>query len=256
MKPFVLLETNWKNVNSEKYEIALIPWGATEPHNYHLPYGTDALETQKIAELSAARAWKDGAKVMVLPAVPFGIQNPGQTELPFCLNISVTTQMAILKDLVNVLYGQGIRKIIILNGHGGNEFKSLIREIQAEYIDLFIGLMEWFRMEEAFAHFELEGDHAGEAETSIMQYLYPELVLPLDEAGEGKSAGFRLKGLSDRTAWTPRNWTRVSRDTGVGNPLKATPEKGKHCVDILVEKISGFLVELSDCDISDIYVES
>ncbi|HKJ79786.1 MAG TPA: creatininase family protein [Prolixibacteraceae bacterium] len=48
MKPYILEETNWKQVKSQKYEVAILPWGATEPHNFHLPYGTDSLETAKI----------------------------------------------------------------------------------------------------------------------------------------------------------------------------------------------------------------
>lgn len=48
MKPYILEQTNWKQVKNQKYEVAVLPWGATEPHNYHLPYGTDSLETQKL----------------------------------------------------------------------------------------------------------------------------------------------------------------------------------------------------------------
>ena len=165
MKPYILQETNWKQVKSEKYDVALIPWGATEPHNYHLPYGTDTLETTKIAETAAGRAWDKNAKVMVLPTIPFGVQNPGQIELPFCLHIPPSTQRVIFGDLVKALSNQGIKKIILLNGHGGNDFKPLIREIQADNMDVFLGLMEWFKLIDIADLFEDAGDHAGEMET-------------------------------------------------------------------------------------------
>jgi creatinine amidohydrolase len=74
--------------------------GATEPHNYHLPYGTDSLETAKIAEEAAEKAWKKGAKIMVLPTIPLGVQNPGQIDLPFCLHTKPSTQTLIFKDIV------------------------------------------------------------------------------------------------------------------------------------------------------------
>ena len=82
MIPYILEKTTWKQVKHENYEVAVLPWGATEPHNYHLPYGTDSLETSKIAEEAAAKAWKKGAKIMVLPTIPLGVQNVGQLELP------------------------------------------------------------------------------------------------------------------------------------------------------------------------------
>jgi len=132
MKPYILQETNWKNVKAQKFEVAVIPWGATEPHNLHLPYGTDTLETSKIAEIAAGKAWERDAKVMVLPGIPFGVQNPGQIELPFCLHVSPSTQKILLTDIIKTIYNQGIRKIVILNGHGGNDIKPMIRELQVE----------------------------------------------------------------------------------------------------------------------------
>ncbi|NCB07843.1 MAG: creatininase family protein, partial [Bacteroidia bacterium] len=104
MKPYILEETNWKQVKNQKYEVAVLPWGATEPHNYHLPYGTDSLETARIAEDSARKAWEKGAKVMVLPTIPLGIQNVGQIELPFCLHTRLATQRMILEDIFKALY--------------------------------------------------------------------------------------------------------------------------------------------------------
>lgn len=256
MKNYILEQTNWKNVQTHKFEVAVIPWGATEPHNLHLPYGTDTLETSKIAEIAAGKAWAKNAKVMVLPGVPFGVQNPGQIELPFCLHVSPSTQKILFADLVKALANQGIKKIIILNGHGGNDFKPIIREIQVEYPEVFIGLIEWFKMAEAATHFEDTGDHAGEMETSVIQYLFPDLVLPLDEAGDGKSTGFKLNGLKNKLAWTPRNWSKVSKDTGIGNPKNATPEKGEKCVETVTDIISAFLVELAENDINDFYETS
>jgi creatinine amidohydrolase len=253
MKPYILQETNWKQVKSEKYEVAVIPWGATEPHNYHLPYGTDTLETAKIAEIAAEKAWARGSKVMVLPTIPFGVQNPGQIELPFCLHVPPSTQIILFRDLLKALSNQGIKKIILLNGHGGNEFRPLIRELQAEFKNVFLGLMEWFKLVNIDDYFEDSGDHAGEMETSLIQHLFPGLVLPLDEAGEGRSKAFKLKGLNKKEAWTPRNWSKVSEDTGVGNPKKADPQKGEKYLNVITNIISDFIVELGNNDLDDLY---
>ncbi|MDQ3242962.1 MAG: creatininase family protein, partial [Gemmatimonadota bacterium] len=83
----VLEETTWKTVAARSYQVAVLPWGATEAHNYHLPYGTDNYETMHVAAESARIAVEAGASVVVLPVVPFGV-NTGQLDIPFCLNMN------------------------------------------------------------------------------------------------------------------------------------------------------------------------
>ena len=72
---------------------------------------------------------------MVMPYVTAGSQNPGQRELDFCIHYRYETQKAILSDLVASLYAQGYRKMVIINGHGGNTFKSMIRDLSLDYPD-------------------------------------------------------------------------------------------------------------------------
>ena len=86
-----------------------------------------------------------------------------------------------------------------------------------------------------------------------MLAIAPELVLPLSEAGSGKARPFRLRGLKERLAWTPRQWTKATADTGVGDPRKATAEKGKKYLDAVTSKIADFLVELGRADVRDLY---
>ncbi len=253
MKPYILEQTNWKQIKNQLYEVAVLPWGATEPHNYHLPYGTDSLETAKIAEQAAAKAWERGAKIMVLPTIPLGAQNVGQIQLPFCLHTRPSTQLAILKDLLLALNGQGIKKLVIMNGHGGNDFKPMVRELQPEFPEMFLSLVEWFKIFDQDIYFEEGGDHANEMETSIIMHYFPELVLPLKEAGSGTGKQSKLEGLRNKTAWAPRQWDKVSEDTGVGNPKKASAEKGKKFVEDVSFKIADFFVELAECDLDDLY---
>jgi creatinine amidohydrolase len=253
MKPYILEETNWKQIKNQKYEVAVLPWGATEPHNYHLPYGTDSLETAKIAEDSARKAWEKGAKVMVLPTIPLGIQNMGQIQLPFCLHTRLSTQLMILEDILSALYFQGIRKFVLMNGHGGNDFRQLVRDLQPKFPEMFISVVEWFKLFPNSEHFEADGDHANEMETSVIMYYFPELVLPLEEAGDGNAKKFKLENLNNKTAWAPRRWDKVSDDTGVGNPKKATAEKGRIFLEDVTTKIAGYFVELAGCDTEDLY---
>lgn len=253
MKPYILEETNWKQVKSENYEVAILPWGATEPHNYHLPYGTDSLETAKIAAEAAEKAWKKGAKIMVLPTIPFGVQNPGQIDLSFCLHTKPSTQIIIFKDIAEALYNQGIRKLVLMNGHGGNDFKPMIREIQPQFPEMLISLVEWFKILNLSKYFEEDGDHAGEMETSVIMHYFPQLIMPLSEAGDGKAKSSKLDGVLNKTAWIPRQWNKVTDDTGIGNPKKATAKKGKKYLDDLTSIIGDFFVEMAKCDLNDLY---
>ncbi len=252
-RPYLLTEINWKFVKDTQYEIAILPWGATEAHNYHLPYGTDNIQCDYIAAKAAEIAWEQGTKVIVLPTVPFGV-NTQQIDIPLTINMSPSTQQAVLTDVVEALTYQGIRKILVMNGHGGNDFKQMIREIKLDYPDIFLGLINWYLVEKDWAkYFTDTGDHAGEMETSIMLNIVPDLVLPLNEAGDGGSRKLKFSGRSEGWLWSPREWTKVTRDTGIGNPKKATREKGEAYLVKVIDKIAAFLTELSKTDPSDIY---
>jgi creatinine amidohydrolase len=250
-RPYVLAESNWKLVKATPYEVAILPWAATEPHNYHLPYGTDTYETAALAERAAEIAWNKGAKVVVLPTVPFGV-NTGQLDLKLTINMNPSTQLALLGDIARALSGQGLKKLVILNGHGGNDFRQMIRELQPQ-IDLFICTINWWTCVDASGYFTEPGDHAGEMETSIMQSLQPDLVLPLSEAGPGKARKFRVAGLRDGWVWAPRRWTQVTDDTGTGNPAAATAAKGEKFLAAVTEKIGDFLVDLAKADTKNLY---
>jgi creatinine amidohydrolase len=67
MRTYLLIENNWKNLLTHRYDLAIMSWGATEAHNYHLPYGTDVYEADAISTESARKAYEKGGKVIVLP---------------------------------------------------------------------------------------------------------------------------------------------------------------------------------------------
>src|SRR5687767_15545208 len=111
-RPYVLREASWSVIKAEPYKVAVLPWGATEAHNYHLPYGTDTYEAEAIAIQAAAIAWEQGARVTVLPAIPYGV-NTGQLDIPLTINLNPSTQLLVLRDIVASLRGQGIEKFVI-----------------------------------------------------------------------------------------------------------------------------------------------
>lgn len=232
-----------------KYNLVLLPWGATEPHNLHLPYLTDCILSHDIALDAALLAQEQyGVRCMVMPYVTAGAQNPGQRELDFCIHYRSETQKAILTDIVASLYAQGYRKLVIINGHGGNTFKGMIRDLSVDYPDFLIASSEWFAVIPPRDYFDQPGDHADEVETSVMMHYHPELV-NLEEAGNGDYKRFASPMLNEKVAWIPRNWQRVSQDTGIGNPKLATAEKGKRYAEAVVKKYAQLFNELVNGDI-------
>ena len=249
-RPYILAETTWKTVENTDYEVVVLPWGATEAHNYHLPYSTDVVESDHIAAESARLAWDRKARVVVLPTVPFGV-NTGQLEIKLDINMNPSTQLAVLRDIVEALDHQGIPKLVILNGHGGNDFRQMIRELSPRY-EMFVCAVDWYKLVDETL-FEEPGDHAGEMETSLMMYLAPELVLPLSEAGEGRERHFKIAALKEKLAWTQRDWVSATADTGIGNPKPASADKGQRCFEELCGRLADFFVELAAADLDDLY---
>lgn len=253
MRPYILAENTWTEVKKTDYELAVLPWGATEAHNYHLPYATDVIEADHIAAESAKIAWNKGAKVIVLPTIPFGV-NTGQSDIKLDINLNPTTQLAILDNVIQVLERFGIFKFMILNSHGGNDFKVLVRELGLRYPKMFICTSNWFQSFNKSDFFdEIKGDHADEMETSLMMHLTPHLVKPLDEAGDGKEKKHKIKEFSEGWIWAERRWSKISEDTGTGNPKKATAEKGEKCFKAVTEKMGEAMYKIAKADTNDLY---
>jgi creatinine amidohydrolase len=250
--PYILSQTQWKTVQNQQYDMAILPWGATEAHNYHLPYGTDNMETEYIAAKAAEKAWEKGVHAAVLPVIPFGV-NTSQLDIYMTMNMNPSTMYKIVEDVLMSLSNHNVSKLVIFNGHGGNDFKMLIREIQPKFPEIFIAQLNWYEVVPLKQFFEEEGDHANEMETSIMMYIVPDLVLPLREAGSGDAKVPRFSARNEGWVWFPRSWTQVTQDTGIGNPKKASAEKGEKYLETITDKITDFLVEFGTTDSNDIY---
>lgn len=249
--PLILARAHYRELRDSRYDLAVLPWGATEAHNYHLPYGTDIIEADVIAAEAARRASTHGARIIVLPTVPFGV-NTTQLDIPLTINMNPSTQMALLHDVATSLEASGIPKLAILNSHGGNDFKQMIRELQLRHT-IFFCSVNWWKCLDPKEYFTEPGDHAGELETALMFHIAPETVLPLSTAGAGTERKSKLEGFREGWAWTPRPWTKVTDDTGVGNPAAATRENGARYFEAMTEKVGRFLADIARTDTEDLY---
>jgi creatinine amidohydrolase len=251
-RPWVLAETNWKQVKATKYEVAVLPMGATEAHNWHLPYGTDSYQNEGLCAEAGRIAWEAGAKVAILPNIPFGVQT-GQLDIPFCINMNPSTQFMVLNDVIASLAGVGIPKLVVFNGHGGNDFKQMLRELQAKWPQVFLSTVFWPNVDSGKDIFTILGDHADERETSLMMHFHPDLVLPKSDWGAGSTHPFRLAALNARWAWAQRAWTQATDDTGVGDPQHSTAEKGALYAQSLSGKLASYLIDLAAVDPNQLY---
>jgi len=236
-----------KQVRENSWELAVLPFGATEPHNLHLPYGTDCFQVDEIGRLACQKANSRGAKVLLLPCIPFGV-NTNYFHIPGGMTpgLKPTTLLAILRDIADSLSRQGMRKLVLLNGHGGNELKPLIRELFGEY-DIFIGLVDWFRMAGDLIRQTLDnpGEHADELETSLVMAIKPDLV-DLAQADSGSTIPSRVASVNKGWISVTRPWHKATTATGVGDPSKGTPEKGKKLLETVSDRLAQSFCELSE----------
>ncbi|QDU80930.1 Creatinine amidohydrolase [Polystyrenella longa] len=255
MREWLLSEVNYQHVKENPYQVAVLPIGATEPHNLHLPYGTDTIQVETMAARACERAYKKGGKVIMLPPLPYGTET-NMIEYPFAMNLQPSTILNVISDFCEALETQGIYKLVIVNGHGGNDFKPLLREllVQTE-VNLF--LCDWFRGIAADAVpeiFEQPGDHADEVETSLVMAIRPELVGKDPDTGkliadDGSTRASRFEAVNKGWVSISRPFGLLTTNTGSGNPHAATPEKGEKLLNLIVERLGDFLFDLSEADI-------
>jgi creatinine amidohydrolase len=250
-----LAETNFAYVKEHRFEVAVLPLGATEPHNLHLPYGTDIFEADTIGEQICSAAHELGAKVVLLPTIPYGTET-NQMAFPLAMNVNPSTLLAVIRDLVDSLARHGIRKIVLLNSHGGNDLKPVLRELYGQTpAQLF--LCNWYT---ALADVQREifsepDDHAGEVETSLALAYFPEFVARNPDgslaADEGATQPTRFEAVNRGWVSITRPWHFLTTNSGAGNPHAATAEKGRLLMKHMVERLATFLVELSAAELDE-----
>jgi len=252
MPNYRLTDITYGAARELSYEVAVLPVGATEAHGLHLPYVTDTAQVEAVADRACALAEERGARVLLLPAMPYGV-NENTLGFPWTISVKPSTLFTFVSDVVSSLEEHGVPKLVLLNGHGGNEFKPLLREL-CRQTAVHIFLVDWWMVvpEAHDAIFEGGGEHANEMETSLLMHLRPDLV-DAEHMGRGETRQPRLTAMRQGWAWIARPWHLLTVDSGVGDPAKATAEKGERFLAAVAEKLSGFLVELSEAAVDEMF---
>lgn len=243
-RPYVAHEASYRQIMELKPNVAVLPWGATEAHNYHLPCGTDVIEANALGEEAVRQANENGARCLLLPCVPFGINHSQLTQ--FAVSMRASTQQIVLRDIVESLAYQKINRLILLNFHGGNDFKSMIRDLAFE-VPVFVVQVHGFKLNPTARDMltNKDGDHADEFETSLMLHLTPEWI-DMSTANDGSVTKSELPVLSNTPgAWFVRNWKETTVSSGTGNPAASNAKTGEALLKSLVGPFAKMLVELS-----------
>src|SRR5207237_9897732 len=161
-----------------------------------------------------------------------------QVPCALACSLTPTTLLHVLTDLVDSLERQGLRKLLLLNGHGGNELKPWLRELHHR-TRVFLCLCDWYRMASDLypTIFQQAGEHADEVETSLGLAYFPHLVRP-ELADGGKARPTRFEAVNKGRIGITRPWHLATSSTGLGNPAAATPDKGRRLMDARGERLA------------------
>ena len=238
----------------EKTDTAILPCGAIEQHGPHLPVDVDYFDAHYLA-LKVAEACSE-PKPLVLPPVPFGVSYHHED---FKGTISVTNESLsrFIYDIGVSLSKNGIRKMIIINGHGDNApTLSFAAQMLNRDTHMFVCVETGETSDKDLdALSETSNDiHAGEIETSTALALRPELVKK-DKMIKTKvkfGSSYLDYSSSRGVPWYVR--TKKISDTGViGDPTKATAEKGMKMWKIMIAHLVKFVEEVKSSRLEDLY---
>jgi len=180
-----LAESTWTDVRDAETDLALLPVGSTEQHGPHAPLGVDAMTAEAVAEAGAERyAATDGGEAVVGPTIPVGVAEEHR-DFDGSLWVSEDTFRAYVRETVESLVHHGFRRVVVVNGHGGNV--DALRELcgrvsRDEDADAYAVQYTWF---DAVTVEDL--GHGGPAETSFVRHLRPDLVR--EDRTEAAAAG-------------------------------------------------------------------
>jgi creatinine amidohydrolase len=218
--------------------VVLVPVGATEQHGPHLPTGTDALIAGAVCDAAVQQAARRSDRTMVItPTVPFGASDH---HLPFggTLSLSPETLLAVVLDIARCVSAQGGRRLVLINGHGGNVgvCHAAAAAASTRY-GLAVAHLDYWRLAQPEQNTPVPG-HAGEFETSMVLALRPGLVGER-AARPGPPAVATVPGIDIHSAET---WRSI--DGYTDRPELADAESGKRRFEHLVEQLADRLVDL------------
>ena len=221
--------------------VVVLPVGSIEVHGPHLPLGLDALVVHRVAVEAARRS----PPALVLPPLYYAYV-PENRHYPGTISLSGATFLKLLEEICDEIHRNGFKKILILNGHGGNTaaLSLFVREMQEKgkrYL-LYVWAEPWYGLWETIQEIkETEPvGHACEIETSLALYLFPQLCKLERVKGPAKLGPQQVvEGVK-----TMADWICYAIEGYVGDPRAATPEKGRRLFEEWVNRLAKVLDDI------------
>lgn len=249
MRSYYLGELTWRDVEDflKTHNIAVVPVGSCEQHGPHLPLDTDAYDAFWLSLKAAEKA----QCALVAPPIYYGV-SLHHMDFPGTLTLTPQTLEQLAYEVCVCLIKHGFKKILFENGHGGNTpaLEAAAQRLKAE-TNAFVAIDTVSLIPDFIEKFiETPYDaHAGEFETSTTlanreasvvkeRISKPQLTLP-----KLKYVKIGLKEAGPKVSWAFR--TREISNTGaIGDPTKASKEKGERAWKLAIERLADFLTEL------------
>jgi creatinine amidohydrolase len=251
-KKFHLAKMTWQEVEEilKETDIALVPIGSTEQHGPALPIDNDSYIATELAFLLAEKVWNK-QKVVVAPTITYGF-SPHHMDFKGTITISESTLSNVIIDVCKSLNHHGFKKIILVNGHGGNEtaLSNALHSMNG-VVNAKIFVVDWWSMGAKKIREVATPPvyHACDMETSLAWHLGQRVLenKRVDEPGRSIVPGFIEP---DMLAPPPRASTsyvmKDVTDSGVvGYSTKATKEKGKQVTDVVLENLEEFILKIA-----------
>ena len=230
--------------------IAVLPTASIEQHGPHLPVITDTLLCGTVAQRAAEKAAEQAA-VVVAPVLCYG-NSHHHRPFPGVLSLTSQTFMTAVTEVLEGLVLSGFRKLVVLNGHGGNTDSNAVVGLDfvnrldhpvsiatAPYWDIARPAL----VEGGLMASSMIPGHAGQFETAMVMAIRPELV---NQAGLAQTEDLtqRDRGLFAGLAgaMTQVHGVWASSPGYSDNPAAATPELGQTMLDVVVQKVADFFV--------------
>jgi creatinine amidohydrolase len=239
-----LADWSWEEVKNglEKDNRIILPLGAVEEHGRHLGLGTDFIEAEAIAEGAS-----EAAGVLVAPTLAYG-QSMEQMAFPGTVTLRPTTFIAVIEDLLQGLYHHGFRRVLVVNGHGGNTaaLYNAVQMVVTACPELRVKYFAWWTDPEVSRlmteHLgEQKGSHAADAETAFILAVRPAAVKRERLTGRDAPVTF------SREIGTVQNFARLYPDGIMGlHPARATAEAGEAILRKAIEICARELADWPD----------
>lgn len=224
--------------------LVLVPAGAFEQHGPGLPLATDSIRAERVADLVATAL---AGRAVVGPPLPVGV-SPHHLGFAGTVTLTTTTFAAVVREYATSLHRHGWRKILVVNGHGGNNatLSTVAQDLLVSHPDLGFAWTPLTSLaSDVVAGMEVSEvhGHSGEAETAQLRHLAPELVHE-DRLVPGTTRRAELDPLGTLSRHTgitlPVPYDRLSRNGVLGDPRRSDADDGKSLVDAIVGRIVDF----------------